>query len=203
MANKFSFSNMFSKNADDTDAQEMTENGSESHAFNVLKDRVRTMQKRMDEMEKRIEVLERMLETKDEENVEEDVVKPTTINLEPTNNSIDLTPHEPLKLQSKQLYLAAPSSDGSFPSVSNREQIGKSIYVLTTQDDMNGTFSIIDSNDAIATAMISISQFLKPVCKVNGSTAQYPHHIITDEEGTASKEGGVWKVVRKAIVHFE
>ena len=105
--------------------------------------------------------------------------------------------------QTKILYLAAPSVDGSFPSVSSREQIGKSIYQLTTDDDHNGTFVILDSNDAIATAMISVSQFIKPVCKVKGSTAQYPRHIITEEEGTAAKEGGVWKVVRKAVVRFE
>ncbi|MBQ6209472.1 MAG: hypothetical protein IJK42_06840 [Prevotella sp.] len=201
MANKFSFSNMFSKSVEDAEAQEV--NGhDDSHAFSVLKDRVRTLQRRVDEMEKRIETLEKMLAEKDKEVKEEPVVTPTAININPVSQPT--TPiQEPTMPKLSQFYLAAPSADGSFPSVSQREQIGKSIYVLTTQDGLNGTFSIIDSNDAIATAMISISQFLKPVCKVNGSTAQYPHHIVTDEEGTASKEGGVWKVVRKAIVHFE
>lgn len=192
---------MFSKNAEDAEAQEVNEYD-DNHAFSVLKDRVRTLQKRVDEMENRIETLEKMLAEKDKEVEEEPVVTPTAINIEPVSQPT--TPiQEPVKPQSSQFYLAAPSADGSFPSVSPREQIGKSIYVLTTDDGVNGTFSIIDSNDAIATAMISISQFLKPVCKVNGSTAQYPYHIITDEVGTASKEGGLWKVVRKAIVHFE
>lgn len=181
----------------------MMGNGSENHAFSLLQDRVRTMQKLIEDITKRLEVVEEKLSEKEKESEEESVVAPTTIQLDTPINPVEISAPEPLKPQTMELYLAAPSADGSFPSVSSREQIGKSIYVLSTQDGMNGTFSIIDSNDAIATAMISISQFLKPVCKVNGSTAQYPHHIITDEVGTASKEGGLWKVVRKAIVHFE
>lgn len=200
MANNF-FSNMFSKNTEDADSQEVMENV-DSHAFNVLKDRVRTMQRRVEELENRIEALEEMMAAK-EEVANESAVSPTTVNMDAAPTQIAMPSPEPPKHQSVQLFLAAPSADGSFPSVSPREQIGKSIYIMTTLDGMNGTFSIIDSNDAIATAMISISQFLKPVCKVNGSTALYPHHIITDEEGTVSKEGGMWKVVRKAIVHFE
>ena len=201
MANKFSFSNMFSKNSED--GEDMMGNGPENHAFSLLQDRVRTMQKLIEDITKRLEVVEEKLSEKEKESEEESVVAPTTIQLDTPINPVEISVPEPPKPQTMEVYLAAPSADGSFPSVSSREQIGKSIYVLSTQDGMNGTFSIIDSNDAIATAMISISQFLKPVCKVNGSTAQYPHHIITDEVGTASKEGGLWKVVRKAIVHFE
>lgn len=200
MASNF-FSNMFSKNSED--GEDMMGNGPENHAFSLLQDRVRTMQKLIEEITKRLEVVEEKLSEKEKESEEESVVAPTTIQLDTPINPVEISVPEPPKPQTMEVYLAAPSADGSFPSVSSREQIGKSIYVLSTQDGMNGTFSIIDSNDAIATAMISISQFLKPVCKVNGSTAQYPHHIITDEVGTASKEGGLWKVVRKAIVHFE
>lgn len=100
-------------------------------------------------------------------------------------------------------YLAAPSADGTFACFSSRLQIGKTIYLLKTDDGVNGTFILYDSPDAIATAMLSVSQFIKPACKVNGSAAQYPHHIITEEEGLAVFEEGVWKVVRKAIVRFE
>lgn len=100
-------------------------------------------------------------------------------------------------------YLAAPSADGTFARFSSRLQIGKTIYLLKTDDGVNGTFILYDSPDAIATAMLSVSQFIKPACKVNGSAAQYPHHIITEEEGLAVFEEGVWKVVRKAIVRFE
>lgn len=97
----------------------------------------------------------------------------------------------------------APTIDGVFTSTSDNEEIGKSLYVLTTLDYMNGSFILLDSSDAIATAMISISQFIKPVCKVVGNVNAYPTHIITDEEGTAVNENGVWKVTKKAVVRFE
>jgi hypothetical protein len=180
------------------------------HVTSLLEDRVRTLAKRVEVLEKRIEALEKKDSVKEEQKEEE--IPPTTINMETVNEPTTIrvdefvqsspTPHSSIS-STKTLYLAAPSVDGSFPSVSSREQIGKSIYQLTTDDNRNGTFVILDTNDAIATAMISVSQFIKPVCKVKGSTAQYPRHIITEEEGTASMEGGVWKVVRKAIVRFE
>ena len=201
MANMFS--NMFNKGSEQDDAPD--------HVMSLLEDRVRTLAKRIDELEKRIEVLEKNASTTYEQPVEE-AVPPTTLNMGTVNEPTTIKVDEPISNSStshpscsatKTLYLAAPSVDGSFPSVSTHEQIGKSIYQLTTDDDNNGTFVILDSNDAIATAMISVSQFIKPVCKVNGSTAQYPRHIITEEEGTATKEGGVWKVVRKAVVRFE
>lgn len=100
-------------------------------------------------------------------------------------------------------YLAAPSADGTFQRFSRRLQIGKTIYVLKTTDGYNGTFILYDTPDAIATAMLSVSQFIKPVCKVNGNVSQLPHHIITEEEGIAVFEADVWKCVRKAVIRFE
>ena len=100
-------------------------------------------------------------------------------------------------------YLAAPNPDGTFSQASSMEQIGKSIYQLTTSDGQNGTFILLDTPDAIATAMISVSQFVKPACKISGNTAIQPRHIITEEEGAASREGTGWKITRKAVVRFE
>ena len=115
------------------------------------------------------------------------------------------TPHSTLheSHSTEILYLAAPSPDGTFSQASAMEQIGKSIYQLTTSDGQNGTFILLDTPDAIATAMISVSQFVKPACKVSGNTALQPRHIITEEEGAASREGTGWKITRKAVVRFE
>ena len=99
--------------------------------------------------------------------------------------------------------MAAPTPDGVFLQASETEQIGKSIYQLTTTDGQNGTFILLDTPDAIATAMISVSQFVKPACKVSGNTALQPRHIITEEEGAATREGTGWKITRKAVVRFE
>ena len=142
-----------------------------------------------------------------------------TTTVESVGIHIEETPHSPLHTphstlheshstlhtphSTEILYLAAPSPDGTFSQASAMEQIGKSIYQLTTTDGQNGTFILLDTPDAIATAMISVSQFVKPACKISGNTAIQPRHIITEEEGAASREGTGWKITRKAVVRFE
>ena len=103
----------------------------------------------------------------------------------------------------KVYYLQAPSIEGSFSEWTLNEQIGKSIYQLSTNDGINGTFIVLDTPDAIATAMISVSQFIKPACKIIGNTAKLPRRIETQEEGTAIYENGTWRVVNKAVVSLE
>lgn len=100
-------------------------------------------------------------------------------------------------------YLAAPSADGVFEEGCEQEQTGKSIYQLTTKDGQNGNFSMLDTPDAVATATISVSQFIKPVCKIMGNARLMPRRIYTVEEGKATRAGQGWKVLRKAIVAFE
>ena len=134
---------------------------------------------------------------------------PSSLHESPSTNhtphSSLLTPHSSLHTphSTEILYLAAPTPDGTFSQASAMEQIGKSIYQLTTTDGQNGTFILLDTPDAIATAMISVSQFVKPACKISGNTAIQPRHIITEEEGAASREGTGWKITRKAVVRFE
>ena len=83
------------------------------------------------------------------------------------------------------------------------EQVGKSVYQLRTEDGINGQFIMIDTSDAIATAMISISQIVKPVCRIEGNTKQYPRRIKTLEEGVAQRDGTIWRVTKKAKLSFE
>lgn len=101
------------------------------------------------------------------------------------------------------LYLEVPNTDGTFTGASPQETIGKSIYRLTTADGHEGTFAILTSPDAIATAMISITQFIKPVCRVEGNTHRMPEAVETVEEGIAEMRDGVWTVTRKATVRFK
>lgn len=99
-------------------------------------------------------------------------------------------------------YLPAPNAEGAFAESSHHEQIGKSIYRLSSKDGLRGTFIMLDTPDAIATAMISISQFVKPVCKINGNASVLPRRIETEEAGTAVYENGIWQVTNKAVVRF-
>jgi hypothetical protein len=110
---------------------------------------------------------------------------------------------ESLHATAETLYLPAPTADGQFTEYSHSEQVGKSIYQLRTEDGINGQFIMLTTPDAIATAMISISQFVKPACRIEGKTHQLPRQIETLEEGMAQKDGNVWRVVRKAKVLFQ
>ena len=100
-------------------------------------------------------------------------------------------------------YLSAPSPEGIFDDCSEEEQSGQSLYRMTTADGRNGTFTFLDSREALVTATISVSQFIKPACKIMGRASQMPHRISTVESGTVTRDGQSWKVVRKAIVAFE
>lgn len=100
-------------------------------------------------------------------------------------------------------YLSAPSPEGIFDDCSEEEQSGQSLYRMTTTDGRNGTFTFLDSREALVTATISVSQFIKPACKIMGRASQMPHRISTVEAGTVTRDGQSWKVVRKAIVAFE
>lgn len=183
----------------------------------------------LDELFQRLEHLERKCRRMDgriaelEEQLAQIDVKKTNFDAQKAENStseapsvaetevesvgihIEETPHSTLHESHSPeiLYLAAPTPDGTFSQASAMEQIGKSIYQLTTTDGQNGTFILLDTPDAIATAMISVSQFVKPACKISGNTAIQPRHIITEEEGAASREGTGWKITRKAVVRFE
>ena len=103
----------------------------------------------------------------------------------------------------QRFYLAAPTPDGCFADMSTVEQTGKSLYVLTVKDGMIGMYSMIANDEAMATAMISISQFVKSACKVIGDTHKPPRRIVTVEEGCVMREGDVWRITRKAVVRFE
>lgn len=100
------------------------------------------------------------------------------------------------------LYFSAPTPSGEFRNASATEQVGTSIYKLVTSDNVNGQFVMIDSKDAICTASISVSQFVKPVCKIVSAYKGMPQRVVNKEEGTAFLERGVWKVTKKAIIEF-
>lgn len=115
-------------------------------------------------------------------------------------------PEEGLGVQVREtpqcFYLPAPNPDGLFASYSVTKQVGKSIYKLIVSDANNGSFEVLDDDDAVATATISISQFLKPVCRIEGDVHLRPRNIVTLEPGVASREGEGWRVIKKARIEM-
>ncbi|MCH4148628.1 MAG: hypothetical protein LKG25_00405 [Prevotella sp.] len=185
---------MFGNNKDIEEIRQQLEEYAESNE--ALKKDLEKLKEELEDLKTQVSNLqERALPSKSESQ-KEAVFEAGTL----TKMDVEPQRSEPIE---QVFYLAAPANDGLFAQLSSSEQIGKSIYKMVTKDGLNGNFILMDTPDAIATAMISVSQFIKPVCKVDGNIHQQPRHIITEEEGTVTKEGEAWRVSRKAIVRFE
>ena len=155
-----------------------------------LEESIKLQDKKIGELCKAIDCLQQLAkqESRDESNeskVKQDGHKPSDDNNAPST-----------------LYFSAPTPSGEFCNASTTEQAGTSIYRLVTSDNVHGRFTMIDSKDAICTANLSVSQFVKPVCKIVSAQKGMPQKVTVKEEGTASYEEGVWKVTKKAIIEF-
>lgn len=161
-----------------------------------LKSAEAAQKKRMAALELRLQALESMLADKKDEVL-------SSVPNEPLTGSNNVIENHVVHNEVCDLYLPAPSPDGVFEVASVSKQVGKSIYLLKTKDQENGTFSILEDKDSIATAMISVSQFIKPVCRIEGDTHRYPQRVTTLEEGVVRREGNSWHLVTKAKLLFE
>lgn len=101
------------------------------------------------------------------------------------------------------LYLSAPTPDGVFADFDDKEHAGKSIYTLKSDNGQTGTFAVLNTVDAVSTALISLSQFIKPACKIESATSGVPSKILTVVEGEAAFNGEAWTVRRKAVIRLE
>lgn len=169
-------------------------------------DRIQELERHLIQLNKRVESLEQQIDahsshpieiSMDKENKEPVAVQASIVNSAPTD--IQTEGKAP---QHRILFMTAPNDEGVFTGSSETEQVGKSIYQLSTTDGVHGTFIMLDTPDAIATAMISVSQFVKTACKVQGNLSPYPQQIQTIEEGTAVLENDSWRITNKAIVKF-
>ena len=122
-------------------------------------------------------------------------LSPSNSQLSPFNSQLSPSP--------RQYYLSAPTPEGIFTEFSEEERVGSSVYLLTTDDGINGTFRMLNTPDALATLAISISQFVKPVCKIIGAVTIQPRHVAVHMPGSAVFEDGVWRTTVKAQVQFE
>ncbi|MDD7317772.1 MAG: hypothetical protein SOZ80_07935 [Prevotella sp.] len=99
-------------------------------------------------------------------------------------------------------FLPPPSPEGIFHEAFSQPRIGRTVYQMTTIDGNNGTFIFYEDRDALATAIISISQIVKTVCRVENNK-NAPRNIINVKEGQVVREGNSWRVAEKATVRFE
>ncbi|WP_315367665.1 hypothetical protein [Prevotella koreensis] len=164
-------------------------------------------------LKERIEKLESELSNKSDKPVQENLSTPSERFDSPDNAPCLSTINSPLYSNRRDFlsetekglltqYLPPPSPDGVFHETFPQPRVGKTVYQMTTVDGNNGTFIFYDNRDALATAMISISQIVKTVCRVENNK-NAPRNIVNVKEGQVVREGNSWRVVEKATVRFE
>ncbi|MBR6249404.1 MAG: hypothetical protein IKQ89_10490 [Muribaculaceae bacterium] len=103
----------------------------------------------------------------------------------------------------RKLYLAKPDDSGCFDRVADRFELGNSIFLLTTFDGINGTFTVIDNADVHRFAMMMPSENLMRACEGDAiQRADGKTRIVTDDPGTARFDNGQWRVINKARIHY-
>lgn len=189
--------------------RKLAKNDEQTHVYITAEE----YDKEIKALKERIEKLESELSNKSDKPAQENLSIPSerfesqdnvpflsTINSSFDSNRRDFqseTEKEPLTQ-----YLPPPSPDGVFHETFPQPRVGKTVYQMTTVDGNNGTFIFYDNRDALATAMISISQIVKTVCRVENNK-NAPRNIVNVKEGQVVREGNSWRVVEKATVRFE
>lgn len=173
----------------------------------ILSDRVRSLEDEVSLLRREIEELReqanrtQILEPADTVTVvEEPVLEP-----EPLPRQPFVEPERIVEEQPRQrIYLGRANRQRIFLRADRQFVPGKSIYRLTTGNELTGSF-VVDSNPSIV-AWVSLDPMtaLGGACEV--PTFAVPggiKHIVTDSPGTAIFEDGCWKVLRPAAVHLE
>ncbi len=167
---------------------------------------IQSLEQRIAQLEAQIAQLESKIDEAKANANANSQLSPFNSQLSP-DSTLSTTLHSPLNTlhstRPRQYYLSAPTPEGIFTEFSEEERVGSSVYLLTTDDGINGTFRMLNTPDALATLAISISQFVKPVCKIIGAVTIQPRHVAVHMPGSAVFEDGVWRTTVKAQVQFE
>ncbi|MDE6795506.1 MAG: hypothetical protein K2J63_09430 [Muribaculaceae bacterium] len=104
----------------------------------------------------------------------------------------------------RTIYLGRANSKGIFVRADRTFNPGNSVFRLDTSDGLAGTFKVVSDPSIIEKVtehpaeMLSVSCVGPDLGNTSGLQA-----IVTDSAGTAIFEGGCWKVMRKAKIHYE
>ena len=104
----------------------------------------------------------------------------------------------------KRLFLTKPDANYYFIRTTEVVEIGNSIFELSTNDGVTGTFKVIDNPEVHQFALMMPTENLVRACTGKGiQISNGKTRIVTDREGTARLENGRWHVAVKAIIHYE
>lgn len=115
----------------------------------------------------------------------------------------ELTKAEAVKTE-RTYYLSKPDENDCFVRASEQFELGNSLFVLTTTDGLHGTFQVIDNRDVHRFALMMPTENLTRACSGNAiQMSAGMSRIVTDRPGEAQLDNGQWRVVVKAIIHYE
>ena len=104
----------------------------------------------------------------------------------------------------RTIYLGRANAKGIFVRADRNLNLGNSIYRLDTTDGYAGSFRVANDPTVWEMALLTPRESLLGACVIAepDNTAGMTK-IVTDSAGTAVFEGGCWRVIRKAKVHYE
>lgn len=104
----------------------------------------------------------------------------------------------------RSYYLSKPDENDCFNRVSDEFELGNSLFVLTTTDGIHGTYQVIDNRDVHRFALMMPTENLTRACSGNAiQMSAGMSRIVTDRPGEAQYDNGQWRVIVKAIIHYE
>ena len=104
----------------------------------------------------------------------------------------------------RTIYLGRANNRGIFVRADRSLNVGNSIFRLDTTDGYSGSFSVVDDPTVCEMTLLTPRESLAFACAVADIDAtDGMTRIVNDVNGTAIFEGGCWKVIRKAKIHYE
>ncbi|MBD5358011.1 MAG: hypothetical protein HDR88_13560 [Bacteroides sp.] len=107
-------------------------------------------------------------------------------------------------VQLRTIYLGRANARGIFVRADRNLNLGSSIYRLDTTDGYAGSFRVASDPTVWKMALLTPKESLSEACVIAepDNTAGMTK-VVNDAAGTAVFEGGCWRVLRKAKVHYE
>lgn len=123
----------------------------------------------------------------------------------PTQHNPASPQHKAQTVQTtRTIYLGRANAKGIFVRADRTLNLGNSIFRLDTTDGYAGSFRVANDPTVWEMALLSPQESLAQACvAANIDNTDGMHKIVNDSAGTAIFEGGCWKVIRKAKIHYE
>lgn len=106
--------------------------------------------------------------------------------------------------ETRTIYLGRANSKGIFVRADRTLNPGNSVFRLDTTDGYAGSFRVADDPTVWDMALATPRESLAGACvapELDNTSGK--RSIVNDSSGTAVFEGGCWRVLRKAKIHYE